>query len=589
MTSRITIDGGKVLEFSPGPTLLEILREGGVKTEAPCGGKGICGKCRVTLKGDGGPVTDEERAFLSSEDIAEGVRLSCLCRPVGDVAVSLSDQEEKGSAILTDGNRPDFRICPAIGAVPISIPRPEIRDGMSLLDHLESVAGPLKPDASLVRRIPQAFRSKEVTAVFHKDSLIDLIPERDPELYGLAVDVGTTTVVVSLISLKTGETVGSASEINPQKDFGLDVISRIERCETFPTGLEDLHDAIISCLDRLVDKVCFDKGTSRKRIYEMAIGSNATMTSLLLGVHPWSLGRAPFSPVLRRGMTVPSVDLGVELAPGARAYVLPGVSAYIGSDIVAGMVATELMEDRGIRLFIDIGTNGEIVLSDRGRLSACSCAAGPALEGMNISCGMRASDGAVESVRLNESFAELGVIGGGTPRGLCGSAILDVLSEVVRLEMVGKTGRLKPGPMIAEENGKRALVLRERDPRLTVTQGDLRQVQLARGAILSGFISLLEANDLTMADIDQVLVAGQFGRHLSVDSLTGSGLIPMELKDRITYCGNTSGAGAAMCLLSRKARDDAEMLSDMVDYVELSVLESYDRLFSRCLQFEVSR
>ncbi|NCC96511.1 MAG: DUF4445 domain-containing protein, partial [Synergistales bacterium] len=215
------------------------------------------------------------------------------------------------------------------------------------------------------------------------------------------------------------------------------------------------------------------------------------------------------------------------------------------------------------------------------------CAAGPALEGMNISCGMRASEGAVESVSLIGPIS-LGVIGGVEAVGLCGSGILDVLSEVVRLGMVGKTGRLKEGPLVVDQDGTRRLVL-QNSPHIEVTQGDIRQVQLARGAILSGFLSLLEAKGLTMDDLDQILIAGQFGRHLSVESLTGSGLIPKELKDRIRYCGNTSRTGSMMCLLSGAARKRAESLAGKVDYLELSVLEGYDRLFARCLQFEVPR
>ncbi|SMG14298.1 ASKHA domain-containing protein [Dethiosulfovibrio salsuginis] len=576
---------GVTWDYVPGPSLLDLLRRGRVKVESPCGGKGTCGKCRVLVNG-GGPISEEERTFLTDQEIQDGVRLACLCYPQGDLEVRPYGEAERGLTVLEEGDMPPISLDPAVSFRAIKLPIPTLRDGKSLLDHLRSCIGVTEASLSLLRRIPQAFRAQEVTAVSHQGRVIDLIPSEVDDLYGLAVDVGTTTVVVSLVSLSTGKVLGSAGSINPQKDFGLDVISRIHHADS-DGGLEDMRSAIVTCLNGLVDQVCVDANVSRDRIYEMAVGCNATMESLLLGIHPGSLGKAPFSPVVREGLSLSAEEVGLTLGNGAMVYCLPGVSAYIGSDIVAGMLVTELEEDRGIRLFIDIGTNGEIVLSINGELSSCSCAAGPALEGMNISCGMRASEGAVESVSLDGSVS-FGVIGGVEAVGLCGSGILDVLSEVVRLGMVGKTGRLKEGPLVVDQDGARRLVL-QKSPPIEVTQGDIRQVQLARGAILSGFLSLLEAKGLTMDDLDQVLIAGQFGRHLSVESLTGSGLIPKELKDRIRYCGNTSRTGSMMCLLSRSARKRAESLAGQVDYLELSVLEGYDRLFARCLQFEVSR
>lgn len=583
--ARLTV-GGRSLDFAPGPTLLELLRSADVAVESPCGGKGFCGKCRVLLKGESGPATAEERRFLTASELERGVRLACVCRPLGDVTASFEEKNDSGLDILTDGAMPDVELQPQVTLKRLKLPQPRLHDGCSLLDHLRSAANVAAVALPLLRRVPEAFAAENVTAVFYGDELIDLISEETDEIFGLAADIGTTTVVVSLVSLRDGRELGSASAVNPQKDWGLDVISRIDCAATTADGLEGMRRAVTQCLSGLTDQLCRDHGIARQRIYEMVVGANATMVHLLLGVNPRSLGRAPFSPVFRRGVTVSAAEAGIPLGPGARLYVVPGVSAYIGGDIVAGMLATELAADRGVRLFIDIGTNGEIVLSRGGHLSSCSCAAGPALEGMNISCGMRASEGAIEAVTLGETPG-LKVIGGGAPRGLCGSAILDVLSEAVRLGMVGRTGRLKPGPLVEDRGGTRMLILRPSDPEITVTQSDLRQVQLARGAILSGFLSLLEVNGLTMRDLDQVIVAGQFGHHLSRESLTGSGLIPAELSDRIVYGGNTSRAGAMMCLLSRSCRREAERIAGLVEYVELSVLEDYDRLFARCLQFDL--
>lgn len=321
------------------------------------------------------------------------------------------------------------------------------------------------------------------------------------------------------------------------------------------------------------------------------------MMHTLIKINPESIGRAPYSPVFLSGKSINANDLGINISSFGKVYLLPGVSSYIGADIVAGVCVCDLQKTDKNILFIDIGTNGEIVLSKKSNLTSCSCAAGPALEGMNISCGMRAGDGAIENIKIGE-LIEKKVIGNKQPKGICGSGIIDAISEMARLKIIGKTGRIQKresiesddtlkhlSENIVDENKKRKFILDINNPILAITQEDIRQVQLAKGAILSGFYALLKTMDIDIKSLDEVIIAGQFGKHLSVDSLVGVGIIPKELKDKIKYIGNSSKTGAIMTLLSKDIRYEMEKIARDISYCELSTEEGYERLFTDCLKF----
>jgi uncharacterized 2Fe-2S/4Fe-4S cluster protein (DUF4445 family) len=289
--------------------------------------------------------------------------------------------------------------------------------------------------------------------------------------------------------------------------------------------------------------------------------------------------------------------LGINISLFGRVYLLPGVSSYIGADIVAGVCVCDLYKTNKNILFIDIGTNGEIVLSKKGELNSCSCAAGPALEGMNISCGMRAGEGAIENIKIEDTI-QTKIIEDKDPTGICGSGIVDAISELARLKLIGKTGRINKkssvecdenlkhlSECIVDEDKKRKFVLIKEPKEISITQEDIRQVQLAKGAILSGFYALVNEMNIEINDLDQVIIAGQFGKHLSVESLVGVGIIPKELKEKIRYIGNSSKTGAVMTLLSKDIRNSMENIAKDITYFELSTKEGYERLFTDCLKF----
>ncbi len=530
MAYEVTISpSGQVFSCVAGESLLQALLSQGIFVDNPCNGKGVCGKCRVrVLSGRLSPLTDTEKRFLKPEELEAGVRLSCMTTVQSDLVVELLQQERK-HRVLTTGHIPAFT-----------------RDSFS--------GG-----------------------------------------YGLAVDIGTTTVVTSLVELCSGRELANASAINAQKQFGLDVLTRITYEYEHPeTGISQLQTAIVQALNEMLHQVCASAGIDRSELREIHVAANCTMTHMLLGVDARSIGKFPYTPVFTQARWIQANQIGLDVPDSTRLYCLPHVSAYIGADIVAGAYVCQLHRETGNVLFIDIGTNGEIVLASKGRILCCSCAAGPALEGMNISSGMRAAEGAVEDVHISPQGVTLDTIGDLPPVGLCGSGILAAVRELVHSGILKQSGVFLKPDRLPEDDYRRALLrmngskrefLLCREPELLVTQSDVRQVQLAKGAILSGFLALLQEAGIQMQQLDKVIIAGQFGSHLPVDSLTGTGILPVDVQDKLEYVGNSSKTGAYMSLLSHKARTEIEQLAERMEYLELAETENYEALFTASLSF----
>lgn len=528
--ARITVKqlNGPVL-CEDGANLLDQLLRGGAFVDNPCSGKGICGKCKVRiLSGKTCEMSDTEKNLLKEQEIREGIRLACMTEVYGDVEVELLKKERKHE-VLTRGYLPEF--------------------------EKDTFGGG----------------------------------------YGIVIDIGTTTVVTALIDLVSGEELASASMINAQKHYGLDVLTRITYEYEHPqTGIRELQDAIVHSINGMITEVCDEAEIPKEEIREIDVAANCIMMHMLLGVDARSIGRAPYRPEFTEAKRLPASGIGIEAGKDTLLYCLPQVSGYIGADIVAGAYVCALQKEKGRVLFIDIGTNGEIVLASQGRILCCSCAAGPALEGMNISSGIRAAEGAIEDVKITPEGNEIKVIGGQEPVGICGSGILAVVKELLRTGIVKKTGafikkeKLEDDdyrfPMIRVNGTKREFVLHEK-PEILVTQGDVRQVQLAKGAILSGFTALLEKAAITMGDLDKVMIAGQFGAHLPAESLVGTGILPEEVKDKLIYVGNSSKTGAYMALMSERAKQEIEELASEMEYIELAETENYERIFADSMIF----
>lgn len=586
---------GKDFEYVPKKNLLQLLLENDIFVDNPCNGNGSCGKCKVrVLEGNLPPLSPTERKLLKEDEINADIRLSCLVVPKEDITIEILQKERKHK-ILTTGYVPEFEFNPTISKKIFEIKMPTLETQSPFEDSLCEALGSKKVNWKVLRDYESSYGT--VTGVFNDSELIALeIGDTTEFLYGVAIDIGTTTVVAALIDMNTGEELATASRINPQKKFGLDVLTRITYELEHPEGSkEELQKTIVEAINEMVEELCSEGRVRKESIYEISIAANCTMMHFLLGIDTTSIGKSPYAPVFTKAKNISASDIGIEVAKCARVYCLPSVSSYIGADIVAGAYVCELHKAEGNILFIDIGTNGEIVLSKGGRLLSCSCAAGPALEGMNISSGMRAADGAVEDVVITENGIDLKVIGDEDPIGICGSGILAAVKELLRTGIVKNNGAFIKKEQLEESdyrynmiqlNGnKREFILKSTPEQLLITQGDVRQVQLAKGALLSGFYALLKQANLGMNELDKVMIAGQFGAHLPADSLVGTGILPEEVKDKLVYVGNSSKTGAYMALMSVEVKKEIEVLAGEMEYMELGSSEGYEKLFSRCLIF----
>ncbi|MCC3864073.1 ASKHA domain-containing protein [Terrisporobacter petrolearius] len=586
----------KIVEAKENKTLMDVLLDENIFVDNACNGKGVCGKCKIKLiSGDLGELSETEKKLLSQEEINDNIRLSCLVKPKEDIKIELLQKERK-HRVLSSGYMPKFEVNPSIHKKLITLEKSTLENQRPLEDEILRQLNTDKLEWKLLKKIkPQ---DEKITAVFNNDEVIYLEKNdtRD-KIYGVIMDIGTTTVVTSLVDINSGEEICVESMINSQKQYGLDVLTRITyEVENQEDGVENLQKAIVTSINEMIEKLCEKANVNKKYIYEIAVAANCTMMHMLLGIDAKSIGKSPFAPIFTTSKNILAKDIGLLACEKARLYCLPSVSAYIGADIVAGAYVCELNKADENVLFIDIGTNGEIVLSNKGNLLSCSCAAGPALEGMNISCGMRAANGAIEDVVINEEETAIKVIGEEKPIGICGSGILAVVKELLKTGIVRDNGAFIKLEKLEEDdyrlnriqinNKKREFILYDDNKnKLLITQGDIRQVQLAKGAILSGFYALLKKANIEMKDLKKVMIAGQFGAHVSVDSLVGTGILPMEVKGKIVYVGNSSKTGAYMALMSKEAKKDMELLSKNMEYMELGASEGYERLFSSCLKF----
>ncbi|HCO74095.1 MAG TPA: ferredoxin [Clostridium sp.] len=586
---------GKDFEYVPKKNLLQLLLENDIFVDNPCNGNGSCGKCKVrVLEGNLPPLSPTERKLLKEDEISSDIRLSCLVVPKEDITIEILQKERKHK-ILTTGYVPEFEFNPTISKKIFEIKMPTLETQSPFEDSLCEALGSKKVNWKLLRDYESSYGT--VTGIFNDSELIALEAGDTTEfLYGVAIDIGTTTVVAALIDMNNGEELATASRINPQKKFGLDVLTRITYELEHPEGSkEELQKTIVQAINEMVEELCSEGKIKKENIYEISIAANCTMMHFLLGVDATSIGKSPYAPVFTKAKNISASDLGIKAAKCARVYCLPSVSSYIGADIVAGAYVCELHKAEENILFIDIGTNGEIVLSKGGRLLSCSCAAGPALEGMNISSGMRAAEGAVEDVVITENGIDLKVIGEEDPIGICGSGILAAVKELLRTGIVKNNGAFIKKEQLEESdyrykmiqlNGnKREFLLKSTPEQLLITQGDVRQVQLAKGALLSGFYALLKQAKIDMGELDKVMIAGQFGAHLPADSLVGTGILPKEVKDKLVYVGNSSKTGAYMALMSVRVKKEIEDLAGEMEYMELGASEGYEKLFSQCLIF----
>ena len=605
MTDRVRISfspNDREVRVPAGVSVFDAASWHGIAIDSTCGGHGTCRKCKVRIDGPVEVSTSDPRAF-SPDELAAGWRLACLAKADVDLAVEVPPLTTRPKAATVGVGR-QVILRPAVQKRCVTLTEPSLADQQSDVERLVAALDDLEPavDLRVVRNLPKALRDNDftVTAVVVDDRLIDVEPgDTSGERYGIAFDLGTTTVVATLLDLSTGTPAAVASMLNRQQPFGADVITRISATMLDPAALARLTAAAHETLATLTREVCEQAAVDPLRVYEVALAGNATMTQLALGIDPEPLGVAPFVMATRTLPRVLAADLGVPVHPGAPAYTFPALGAYVGGDIVSGMLASGMDRDKRLRLFVDVGTNCEIVLGDGQRLLATAAPAGPAFEGAAIRCGMRAATGAVEVVKIDQEDVHLQVIGDVEPAGLCGSGLVDAVAELVAIGLLDASGRLLavdaaqekfPGlaDRLREVNGERVFVLHRHDdgePAVFLSQRDVRELQFAKAAIATGWRLLVEELGVSAADIQQVLLAGSFGSYLSPANAVRIGLVPDISVLRIVSAGNVAGEGAKMTLLSMRERAGATALLEEVRYVELSDRPDFNDRFIEQLAF----
>lgn len=574
---RITFsDRGLTLTAQPGESLLDCIRRAGIPIDSTCNGKGICGKCKVQADGALNEVGPDEKKHLAGQP--DGVRLACKAKVVGDVRVK-----------LTDGGRPIKSIF-GLDDVQVQLDSLVRHQDLVLPDqpgrsHAESLPFRAR-DPRLLDRIARWSPKKGVASgVTFGDELIDVHPGRE-HLLGAAVDVGTTSLSLYLFDMESGRRLGKSTALNPQVAYGGDVITRITYCQEDPGALTILQEAVIEGVAKMVDDAL---GPDRKReqIYFMTVAANTTMIHILAGVAPDSIALSPFTPVFLNPLILEGKPFNLPIHPKGRCLLLPSAGAYIGADIVAGLKAIDHDAGGGITLYADIGTNGEIVLVEgTDRFLATSCAMGPALEGMNISCGCRAVPGAIDTFTLDKDLCPVfTTIENQPPVGICGSGLLDLVAALLDAGLVNSTGAFNRGAdprLVARMKADRYHLTDE----VSLSQKDLRQIQLARGAIASAIKLLLAETGRSVDDLDKIIVAGAFGYHLNAASLTRTGFLPSDCRDRISYVGNAALSGAALALLSRQALTDMERIASQFSIMQLGAHPKFKATFLSSLDFD---
>lgn len=579
------------VQVEHGSNLLEIAAKNGILIDGSCAGNGTCGKCKVKIKGLYSKLhTREERNCLTDQEMECGCHLACEVQVCEDLLIELSgnhggSQRKKALNILPEG----FLVDTTVKKQYIKLKRATLEQQTDDLTRIRIALGEenLKVCPEILPEIQKAVAAKRgsITAVTYDDQLLTAEPDHtENKLFGMSFDIGTTTIVGMLWDLKEGKMLGTRAETNPQSVFGADVISRIGYCMEEDTHTAQLQKVVLECLANMTESLCEEYNCNEDEIYDITVVGNTTMSHIFLGINPMSLSRIPFSPVFREGISIPAKELSMRANANARVYVLPNIAGHVGSDITGVMLATSLYELKGCTVAIDIGTNGEILVAKDGEILACSTAAGPAFEGACIQCGMRAAKGAIEKVVIGEDVV-LTTIEDGEPVGICGSGIIDIVAQFLKAGLINANGNLLSrkealeqgfSKMIAErlygEGNQAGFVLKERQGKESIvfTQADIREVQLAKGAILGGILTLMKKLGITLDNLDRILIAGAFGNYIDKESALTMGLLPAIPKERITSIGNGAGVGAAMALLSEKQRKIAEEQTRKITHVELS-------------------
>ena len=591
---------------APGQTVLEAARAAQLEIVATCGGRGTCRSCRVKiLEGDVPPPTVQDRIQLGHDAVRERFRLSCQTTLVSDCTVLIAPpQAESGHQILGAGtpftsersallnSGVDKHLIVAEAAAPEHHQASDVDRIAAALPEALSRDFPL----DVLRKIPAVLRKQKglITVTAFDNAVIDVeAGDTREQKYGMAIDLGTTTIVGTLLDLDSGEQVAEACNLNPQAAYGGDLVSRIAFVQFDEKNLAILRARALNAINDLITETCKRANVASGRIYKIVMVGNTCMHHIFLGIDVSYIGLAPYAPVVRRPVVFSAKELPLKAAPNARVCLLPNVGGFVGADAIGAIIATRLYESDKIRLVVDIGTNTEVAMGSRDKLMACSAPAGPAFEGGQIKHGMRAAVGAIERVDIDQEV-RCKTIGGAAPIGICGSGLIDAVAKMLDAGLLDSGGALCEANRKAlppnlrnrvrdTEHGPEFVIVRAdqsgKNEDITITQADIRQLQLAKGAIYSAILMLQRVMGIKDEQIEEVMLCGAFGNYMNIASALRIRLLPPLPLEKVTYVGNAAHAGAAMALLSETVRNQASAIAQRIEHVGLAEQPGFQELF----------
>lgn len=594
---------GKHARVKPCCSILEAAKLVGADLLSICGGLGECGKCRVIVeKGreNAGSITEMEKVHLSPTELSMGYRLACCTSVKGNLVVRVPEESRTSRQRLqVEGIEIPVKLEPLVQKYFVQLPMSTLQDSRSdvdrLLDELYAQHGleNLKVSYNLLQRLPCILRDSEwkvTVTVWRSNEIIGMESgDTTDRTFGYAVDIGTTKLAGYLIDLSTGRVMAAGSLMNPQIHYGEDVMTRITYAMRGHKEQKELQQVVIAGINQILVNLCERTGVNSEEVYEMTAVGNTAMHHLFLNLCPKPLGLSPYTPVVRSGVNVKAESIRVNIKPDGNVHTLPVVAGFVGADNVALILATEIYRRKELCMALDIGTNSEIVLGNKNEILVCSCASGPAFEGAHIRYGMRAGTGAIEKVILDTGTLEVKywTIDNAKPCGICGSAIVCILAEMLKAGIIDVKGTMNknldsPRLHTGEDGLEFVLASREETSNggeITVTQKDIREIQLAKAAIHAGAMILMRKKGVLERDIDMFFIAGAFGSYIDAESARTIGMYPEVPLEKVKVVGNAAATGARMALVSKMAREKAEEISNKVKHIELAAEPDFQAEF----------
>lgn len=579
---------GRTVE-SEEKNLLEIARNSNIGIRSDCGGRGVCGKCKVVLiKGKLSDLSEQERKILKSEELQQNYRLACQSEVLSDSIIFIPKESRLEKRKVEESTiDPEIELETAVRKILLLLDPPSLVDIRSDVERIKAKIGEFEIPLSILRKLPELLRGNrwEVNVVLWKNKLISIESKQSDQFFGLAIDIGSSKLVCHLVDLKSGKTLAKAHTENPQVSFGEDIVSRISYAKK-EENLIRLQRAVVDALSELVDEVCSIAKVSAENIYEAVVVGNSVMHHLFFGITPRFIGVSPFTPAVSESISYPAKEIGLKMNPEGFVTSLPLIAGFIGSDATANLLLTKIYNSEELSMIIDIGTNTEIILGNKNKLLACSTPSGPAFEGAHITFGMKAVSGAIEEVEIRDEEVLYKTIDDQKPKGICGSGMIDLVAELFRNGIINRNGKfLRETWRIVREEVPKFVIAKAEETEfgraITVSEKDINEFLLAKAAIKAGWTILSAKLGIKAEEIEKIYLAGSFGKHIDLENARTIGLLPKNGK--VIFAGDSAVSGAKLALKSLRQREEIEKVVKRVEYIELSIEKDFQKVYLRSI------